>query len=162
MGHLLRTTEMQILVFHLHDSDPLKNVLFSVPVVPPFSPLLTPIPSPPLPSQSSPIVCAYESCICVPLLSLSLSFPHLPSFPYSHCQFVLFKSLVLFFSFVCFVDYIPLIGEIMWYLYFTACFISLSIILSSSIHAVTKGRCHWDKSKFWPGGCSQFGYYFLI
>ena len=39
-------------------------------------------------------------------------------------------SLVLLCSFVCFVHYVPLIGEIIWYLSFTAWLISLSIILS--------------------------------
>ena len=35
---------------------------------------------------------------------------------------------------------IPLIGEIMWYLFFIAWLISLSIMFSRSIHATTKGR----------------------
>ena len=52
----------------------------------------------------------------------------------------LFPSLVLFCALVCFVDQVPLIGEIIWYLSFTAWIISLSIMLSSSIHAVMKGR----------------------
>ena len=48
-------------------------------------------------------------------------------------------SLVVFFLLVCFIDYVPLVGEIMWYLSLTAWLISLSIMLSSSIHAVAKG-----------------------
>ena len=49
-------------------------------------------------------------------------------------------SLVIFCLLVCFVDYVPLIGEIIWYLSFTTWLISLSIMLSRSIHAVAKGR----------------------
>ena len=45
-------------------------------------------------------------------------------------------SLVTSCLFVCFVDYVPVKGEIIWYLSFTAWLISLSII--SSIHAVGK------------------------
>ena len=41
---------------------------------------------------------------------------------------------------VCFVEQIPLIGEITWYLSFTDWLISLSIMVSSSIHAIAKGR----------------------
>ena len=47
-------------------------------------------------------------------------------------------SLVIFCLLVCFVDYVSLIGEIIWY--FTTWLTSLSIMLSSSIHAVMKGR----------------------
>ena len=60
-----------------------------------------------------------------PLVTVSLSF--------------ISMSLVLFCLLVCFVDYILLIGEIIWYLSFTTWLISLSIMLSSSIHAVAKG-----------------------
>ena len=38
-----------------------------------------------------------------------------------------------------FVDYVPVKGEITWYLYLTAWLISLSIVLSNSIHAVANG-----------------------
>ena len=41
---------------------------------------------------------------------------------------------------VCLVDQVPLIGKIIQYLSFTTWLISLSIILSSSIYAVAKGR----------------------
>ena len=47
---------------------------------------------------------------------------------------------ILVLSLVYFVYEIPLIGEITWYLSFTKWLISLSMILSSSIHAVTKGK----------------------
>ena len=49
-----------------------------------------------------------------------------------------FKNNKLF----SFVDYVPVKGEIIWYLSLTAWLISLSIILSSSIHAVAKGIRH--------------------
>ena len=38
------------------------------------------------------------------------------------------------------VDYVPVKGEIIWYLSLTAWLISLSIMLSSSIHAFTDGH----------------------
>ena len=77
-------------------------------------------------------------CLC-----LDLTFPFFPLLspcphPTGHCQFVLYfhvsGSILLPGLFV------PLIGEIMWYLSFTAWLTSLSIMLSSSIHAVSKGR----------------------
>ena len=47
------------------------------------------------------------------------------------------KNLIsLLFSFV---DYVPVKGEIIWYLSLTTWLISLGIMLSSSIHAVAKG-----------------------
>ena len=53
--------------------------------------------------------------------------------------FFISMSLVQFCSFVCFVDWVPLIHEIIWYLSFTAWLILLSIMLSSSIHDVAQG-----------------------
>ena len=38
------------------------------------------------------------------------------------------------------VDYVPVKGEIIWYLSLTAWLISLRIMLSSSIHAATKEK----------------------
>ena len=60
-----------------------------------------------------------------PLITVSLAFTSV--------------SLVLFCYFVYFVDQVPLISEIMWYLSLTTWLSSLSIMLSSSIHAVAKG-----------------------
>ena len=54
--------------------------------------------------------------------------------------FYILTFLVIFCSLVCFIDKAPFIGEIIWYLSFTAWLISLSIMLSSSIHAIVKGR----------------------
>ena len=48
-------------------------------------------------------------------------------------------SLVIFGLLVCFLDQVPLKGEIIWSLSLTAWLISLSIMLSSSIHAISKG-----------------------
>ena len=47
-------------------------------------------------------------------------------------------SLVISCMLFPFVDYVPVKGEIIWYLYLTAWLISLSIMLSSSIHAIAK------------------------
>ena len=104
-----------------------------------FSPLLAPTPSPP--QSVLPIVHTHESSIHVPLLAFSPSFPHYTPSPSPLVTVRLFfisKPLVLFCSFVCLVDKVPLTGEIIWHLSFTAWFISLSIKLSSSIHAVMK------------------------
>ena len=49
-------------------------------------------------------------------------------------------SLVIFCLLFSSVDYVPLKGEIIWYLSLTLWLISLSIMLSSSIHAVAKDR----------------------
>ena len=48
-------------------------------------------------------------------------------------------SLVIFCLLFSFADYVPVKGESIWYLSLTTWLISLSIMLSSSIHAVTKG-----------------------
>ena len=48
-------------------------------------------------------------------------------------------SLVTFCLLFSFVDYVPVKGETIWYLSLTAWLISLSIMLSSSIHVVAKG-----------------------
>ena len=88
-------------------------------------------------SQSSLIVRAHESSIRVSLFAPSPSFPII-LLPPPLCS--LFPSLCFCFSHFCFVDWVPLIGEIIWYLSFISWLISLSIILSSSIHAVVKGR----------------------
>ena len=47
-------------------------------------------------------------------------------------------SLVIFCLLFSSVDYVPVKGAIIWYLSLTAWLISLSIMLSSSIHAVAK------------------------
>ena len=48
-------------------------------------------------------------------------------------------SLVIFCLLFSLIDYVPVKGEITWNLSLTVWLISLSIMLSSSIHAVAKG-----------------------
>ena len=93
-------------------------------------------------------------CLCPWVLytvSLTWLFPFFPLlFPSPSLLvivslFCISMSPVLFFLFLCFVDQVPLRGEIIWHLSFTTWLISLSIMLSSSIHAVVKGR-----SSFFP------------
>ena len=49
------------------------------------------------------------------------------------------RSLVIFCLLFCSVDYVPVKGEIIWYVSLTAWLISLTKMLSSSLHAVAKG-----------------------
>ena len=55
-------------------------------------------------------------------------------------MFLISMSLVIFCLLFSFVDYVPVKGEIICYLSLTTWLISLSIMLSSFIHAVAKGR----------------------
>ena len=64
--------------------------------------------------------------------------------------FLTSKSLVIFCFLFSLVDYVPVKGEIIWYLSLTAWLISLSIIFSSSVHALKKGR----SSLFLSAACS--------
>ena len=95
-----------------------------------------PIP-PPSPTSTLPLDFVHVSFIVVP----ENPSPSVPS-PLSsgYCYIVLNFSVVIFCLLFSFVDYVPVKDEIIWYLSFTAWLISLSIILSSSIHAVAKGR----------------------
>ena len=54
--------------------------------------------------------------------------------------FLISMSIVTFCLLFSFLDYVPVKGEIIWYLSLTFWLISLSIMLSSSFNAVTKGR----------------------
>ena len=102
-----------------------------------YSPL-SHLPTPTSTVSPHPIVHVQEYSIHVPFLAPSSSFAHYHSPPSPLIPVSLFfisMSLVLFSSFVCFVDQIQIIGEIIWYLSFTAWLISLSIMLSSSIRA---------------------------
>ena len=80
--------------------------------------------------------CVFYSSSCNYLSSLSP--------PHSHLTivrlFLTSMSLVIFCLLFSSIDYVPVKGEIIWYLSLTAWLISLSIMLSSSIHAVAKGR----------------------
>ena len=85
----------------------------------------------------------------------SPSFPHYPSLPSPLVTVSLFfisMSLVIFYLLVCFVDWVPLIGEIILYLSFTPWLISLRMILSRSMYAVRKGR----KELLFIFGCIVF------
>ena len=125
--------------------------LYSVIVVPiahlnPTPPTLTFNASPPalLSVPMSPLF----MFLCLPLPLLSSIIPLPPSPLVTVSVFHVSMLLVLFCSLVCFVHSIPLICEIVWYLSFTAWLISLSIMLSSSTHAVTKGRSSFFLSFF--------------
>ena len=93
-------------------------------------------PSPQTPQSTSTPLSVPMSPLCG-FLDLPLPLPHCPPPPSPLVTVSLFficMSLVLFCSFACFGDYIPLIGEIIWYLSFTAWLISLSIMLSRSLY----------------------------
>ena len=112
---------------------------FPIAVLCPVSQLPQSIPLPHCSCSVSIMASPLFLLLCFPLPLLSPVIP-LPS-PSGHCQFAFIsKSLALFCSFVSFADYVSLIGEIIWYVYFTTWLTSLSIMLSSSIHAVAKGR----------------------
>ena len=83
-----------------------------------------------------------------PLGFVHVSFIVVPVIPSSHCPppppamvrlFLTSMSLVIFCLLFSFVDYVPVKGEIILFLSLTPWLISLSIMLSSSIHAVSKG-----------------------
>ena len=79
---------------------------------------------------------------CVLYNSSWKTFPPLSSSPSPLAIVRLFltsMSLVIFCLLFSFVDYVPVKGEIIWYLSLTVWLISLSIMLSHSIHAVAKG-----------------------
>ena len=110
---------------------------FSITVMSQFSPLCPPLPSPPpTPTVNpQPVVHVHGSFMHVPWLVPSPSFPPYTPSPSPLVAVSLFfvsMPLVLFCRFVCFVHYVPIIGEIIWYLPFPSWLISLSIILSSS------------------------------
>ena len=99
-------------------------------------------PRPPTPTptvNSHTVVQVPGSFIHAPCLIPSPSFHHYshPPSPITFNLFYVSTSVVVFCSLVYLVHKIPLIGEIIWYLSFTNWLISLSIIVSSSIHAVT-------------------------
>ena len=104
------------------------------------------LPIPPLhPSQSHLCPFFHPSpwfCPCVLYSSSWKPFSPLSPPPSPLASVTLFwisMSLVIFCLHFSFVDYVSVKGEIIWYLSLTAWLTSLSIILSSSIHAVAKG-----------------------
>ena len=105
----------------------------------------TPFPHPLIPAFRPPTYLLWL-CPCVLYTCFLMPFPYYPPlslFPLlsGYCQFVLYFNVSGCILLAClFCDSVQHIGEIIWYLSFTAWLISLSIMLSSSIHAVTKGR----------------------
>ena len=124
---------------HLLDCSPPFNRFFSIIIIAVQLQLSAFILSPPRP-QTNP-------ASTLPLGFVHVSFTVVPENSSPCCPlptlvivrlFLTSMSLViicLLFSF----DYVPVKGEIIWYLSLTAWLISLSIMLSSSIHAIAKG-----------------------
>ena len=105
----------------------------------------SPHPSHPTPAKPTSLPCSHPppwfypcvlySSSCKPLSPLSP-----PRFPLAIGRlFLTSMSLVIFCLLFSSIDYVPVKGEIIWYLSLTAWLISLSIMPSSSIHAVAKG-----------------------
>ena len=113
--------QLQLSAFSPHPSTPLQP-----------NPSLSPAST--LPPWFCP--CVLYSSSCNPLFPLSPSPP--PALVIVRL-FLTSMSLVIFCLLFSSIDYVPVTGEIIWYLSFTAWLISLSIMLSSSIHAVAKG-----------------------
>ena len=111
----------------------------SITVVCIFSPPLYPTPAKP-----TSLFCFHPPpwfCPCVLYSSSWKPFSLLSPLPSPLAIVRLFltsMSLVIFCLLFSFVDYIPVKGEIIWYLSLTDWLMSLSIMLSSSIHAVAK------------------------
>ena len=102
----------------------------------PFYPLLAP--STPFPSDNHhTIVYDYEHFFC---LISSLFSPRSPKPLLNSYQSVLCVYESISILFVCLFCSLDSTYEIIWYLYFSNWFISLGIILSRPIHAVTKGK----------------------
>nr|KAF6477990.1 hypothetical protein HJG59_010882 [Molossus molossus] len=101
-----------------------------------FYPIGTPLSIPPTPSPallSMSIGYAYMHMFC----GLSLPIPPPPFLrDVSLCPTSMFLGLP--YSSDCYVHYIPYISEIMWYLSFSAWLISLRIILSRSLHVISR------------------------
>ena len=120
---------------------------YSITVVCLFSPSLHPNPAKPPsllhlhpPPRFCP--CVLYSSSCNPLFPLSPPPSPLPIVR----LFLTSMSLVIFcFLFFYSIYYVPVKGEIIWYLSLTIWLISLSIMLSSSIHAVAKVYLHFFK-----------------
>ena len=112
-----------------------------------FSPPLYPTPTKPssLPGFHPPpwfCPCVLDSSSWKPLSPLSP-----PPSPLAIVRlFLTSMSLAIFCLLFSSVDYVPVKGEIIRYLSLTAWIISLSIMLSSSIHAVAKGISHQQMS----------------
>ena len=110
----------------------------------PFPPSLHPTPGEPTslpPLHPPPWICScvLYSSSCNPLYPLSPPPPPTPALAIVRL-FLTSMSLVIFCLLFSSIAYVPVKGEIIWYLSLSAWLISLRIMLSSSTHAVTKGR----------------------
>ena len=108
-----------------------------------FSPSLHPTPGEPTslpPLHPPPWICScvLYSSSCNPLYLLSPPPPPTPALAIV-TLFLTSMSLVIFCLLFPSIAYVPVKGEIIWYLSLTSWLISLSIMLSSFIHAVAKG-----------------------
>ena len=112
---------------------------YSITVVCLFSPSLHPTTSEPTSLPQSPLSLdfVHVSFIVVPVNSLHCPLRTLPLGIVR--LFLTSMSLVIFCLLFSSVDYVPVKGVSIWYLSLTILLISLSIMLSSSIHAVAKG-----------------------
>ena len=132
----------------------LLNAFIIVVILLQLSLLPSPLPSSTQPSPSShgqpPHCCPCPWVIHTCFLTDTFPSFHHYSFPLSPLAvvslFPVSMSLVIFCLLVNFFHQIPLISEIIWSLSFTNQLISLSIIVSSSIHTVTKGRSSFFSS----------------
>ena len=108
----------------------------------PLNALLSP--SSPFPSSNHhTVVCAYNFCFYGSFLLnpfIFLTQPHKSPSLWQLSVYSLPLSLFLFCLLIYLVHYIPLMNEVMWYFSFFDCLISLSIMLSRSIHGVAKGK----------------------
>ena len=117
-------------------------IAYSITVVPYF-PICPPPPTPPLQPTVNPFSIVHVHGSFIHVLYQSHPLPSFISHPPSSSPkainlFHVSMFLVLFFSLVYFVHQISVINEVIWYLSFAKCLISLNIIVSSSIHAVAK------------------------
>ena len=100
----------------------------------------------PTPAEPTSLPCLHPPLWFCPRLLYSSSWKHLSPLSPPHSPlaivrlFISSMSLVIFCLLFSFVDYVPVKAEIIWYLSLTTWLISLSIMLSSSIYAIAKGR----------------------
>ena len=111
----------------------------------PFSPKHSSPSQPSPPSTLNPTLLWLSACVLYTCSSTTLPtvLPIIPPHTFPRVIISLFlisRSLVIFCFLDYFVDKVSHIGEIIWYLSFTACLISLCIMLSKSIQVITKGR----------------------
>ena len=110
---------------------------YSIKIVCIFSPSFHPTPANPTSFPNLYPPSWFCPCVLYSSSSTLLSPPSPPPSPLAIVTLYLISmSLVIFCLLFSFVDYVPVKGEIIWYLSLTAWLISLSIMLCSSIHAV--------------------------